>query len=390
VSESVTSATGGQPAVPSPFAPPPDEAHWIETAERLAAGFASTAAALDASGELPGENLRLLFEHGFDTAMLPRDAGGGGLSFRTFGRVLGTIARGCSSTACIWLMHVGAAVGLVQMSEPAAARYYAAELRAGKRFANALSEPSSGNMFLIPMQHAAAAPGGWRLDGAKRFVSGCEIADHLLVNALVDGVPTFFGVEPDATVAVEEIWDAMGMRATRSQLVTFNGTLLRADRRCRPLDSVTEQNPIPVGLGWLSIGVADAALAALCAHATRRVIPSTGQPLSGMQWVQFAVADARVRLEAARLLTERLMWLADTVGGPIVLFEAMQAKLLANQVAQEVAQLALSVGGGTGYLKSSPIERHFRDAQAGALMAYSVEVCRDFVGKHTLGLGAAP
>src|SRR5262249_42453975 len=155
-------------AARSPFAPPPEETHWIEAAEELAAAFASTAAELDASGELPRENLRLLFERGFDVAMLPAHVGGGGVSYRAFGRVLGALARGCPSTACVWLMHIGAAVGLVQMSEPAAAAYYAAELRAGKRFANALSEPSSGNMFLVPMQPAVAADGGWRLDGAKR------------------------------------------------------------------------------------------------------------------------------------------------------------------------------------------------------------------------------
>jgi alkylation response protein AidB-like acyl-CoA dehydrogenase len=50
-----------------------------------------------------------------------------------------------------------------------------------------------------------------------------------------------------------------------------------------------------------------------------------------------------------------------------------------------VADLALRIGGGSGFLRTSPIQRHFRDAQAGALMAYSVEVCRDSVGKRVLG-----
>jgi alkylation response protein AidB-like acyl-CoA dehydrogenase len=236
------------------------------------------------------------------------------------------------------------------------------------------------------MQHGVPADGGWRLEGAKRFVSGCEIADHLLVNALIDGAPTFFGVDVDETVRIIPIWDAMGLRATRSQLMSFEGTLLRADRRCRAPE-VTDPNPIGVGLPWLSIGVAEACLAALTSHAKGRRIPATGLPLSHMQWVQFDVADAHVRLEAARLVAERACWFADT-RSPEVLRAIIEAKLIANQTAREVAALALAVGGGSGYLRSSPIERHFRDAQAGALMAYSVEVCRDFVGKRVLEVEA--
>jgi alkylation response protein AidB-like acyl-CoA dehydrogenase len=79
------------------------------------------------------------------------------------------------------------------------------------------------------------------------------------------------------------------------------------------------------------------------------------------------------------------MWLADT-RSPAVLDAAIGAKLLANQVATDIAALGVRVGGASGYLRSSPIQRHFRDAQAGALMAYSVELCRDYLGKAVLGV----
>jgi alkylation response protein AidB-like acyl-CoA dehydrogenase len=198
-------------------------------------------------------------------------------------------------------------------------------------------------------------------------------------------VPTFFGVERDDTISFVPIWDTMGMRATRSQLVSFDGTVLRADRRCRP-SSGGQTNPIEVGLAFLSIGVAEAAFDALAGHARSRIIPSTGAPLSHMQWVRFDAAEAHVRLQAAALLAERSLWLADQ-RSPETRDAAVEAKLYANQVAQEIAALGVRVGGASGYLRSSPIGRHFRDAQAGALMAYSVEVCRDIVGKRVLGAG---
>ena len=242
--------------------------------------------------------------------MVPASFGGAGMSTVTFGNVLATIAKACPSTACIWLMHVGAAAGLIVMSEPDTSSFFLAELRAGKRFANALSEPTSGNLFLMPLQVADPVPGGFSLTGAKRFVSGCEIADYFLVNALVDGLPAFFGVDRDPSISFVPIWDTLGLRATRSQLVNLDGTVLRSERRCRPPEPTTP-NPIGVGLSWLSLGVAEAALDALVDHAQHRIIPTTDAPLSHMQWVQFDVADASTALDGAKLLAGRSMWLAD-------------------------------------------------------------------------------
>lgn len=361
--------------LPSPLDPPAAELSWLDRAEALAEDFARSAADLDETAELPIGNLRRLHEAGFDTAWLPESHGGHGLSWVTFGRVLTELAKACPSTATIWLMHLGAAYGLVHMSDADNARFFAEELAQGKRFANALSEPTSGNLFLMPLQEARPAGDGFVLDGAKRFVSGCEVADYLLVNALVDGVPAFFGITPDDTLKLVPIWDSVGLRATRSQLITFDSTLLPADRRCTKLGD--EPNPIPIGLPFLSLGVAEAALEALRTHAIGRVIPTTGQPLADMQWVQFAAATEYVKLRAATLLAEQSAWLADQRSSLI----SLEAKLLANEVAKDVAALGVKVGGGSGYLKTSPIQRHFRDAQAGALMAYSAELCQAEVGK---------
>ena len=104
-----------------------------------------------------------------------------------------------------------------------------------------------------------------------------------------------------------------------------------------------------------------------------------------MQWVQFETAESAIALDAAKLLAGRSMWLADQTS-PETLPAALAAKLSANQVAVQVAQLAVKVGGASGFLRTSAIQRHFRDAQAGALMAYSVELCRDTIGKAVLGV----
>jgi alkylation response protein AidB-like acyl-CoA dehydrogenase len=370
----------------SPFAVPESERSYVEAVAALVPEFAARADEHDAEATLPVDNLRALHAAGVDTAALPVEYGGQALSFQTLGEILRIIGKACPSTACIWLMHLGAALTLVRYASPEKSAFYANEVAEGKRFANALSEPTGGNLFLFPLQTAEPVEGGYRLDGAKRFVSGCEIADHFLVNALLADGPAFFGVDAGDSVEQVPIWDAMGLRGTRSQLLSFHDTVLREENRCVRMVR-GEPNIIALGLSWLSIGVAEAALDALVEHARNRVIPTTGTPVAELQWVTFDTADAHTELAAARLLCERSMWLADRgqLGvASSAMDAAVEAKLYANQVAKRVAELGLRIGGGSGFLRTSPIQRHFRDAQAGALMAYSVEVCRDTVGKRIL------
>ncbi|MCP2292110.1 acyl-CoA dehydrogenase family protein [Nocardia amikacinitolerans] len=367
---------------PSPFPVRASERSALDRVAELAAEFRSAAADYDERAEIAVEHLIALRDAEVDRAVLPEHVGGTGLSYQVFGQLVRTLAKADPSTATIWTMHAGAGVALAEITAETLGPFFAEEFLAGKRFANALSEPASGNRFLQPQQEALPAPGGWELTGAKRFVSGAEIADYLFVNALVDGVPTFFGVVPDATVSIIPIWDTLGLRATRSQLLSFERTVLRAEYRGRRPDAA-DFAVIPAGLPALSLGIADAALNALVEHASSRVI--LGAPLSHQQWVQHEVADAQTRLAAAHALYERALWQADN-GIPAFLPTLGRAKYLANKVAVDVAQLGVRVGGASGYLKTSPIQRHLRDAEAGQLMAYSTEVLAGVIGREVLGV----
>jgi len=362
----------------------PREQAWIDKVREMSATFAERAAEHDESGQLPIENLRTLHAEGIDVLFFPAALGGEAISHQAFGEILRTISEADPATACVWLMHVGAALGLAQRTTESLGTFYADELHAGKRFANALTEPAGGgSRFLFPQQEAVPVAGGYRIDGAKRFVSGCEIADHFLVNVLVDGEPTFFGVAANPTIEFTPIWDTLGLRASRSQLVSFSGTLLTNEHRLRP-QQPGDLEAISIGLAPLSLGIADAALKALIAHARKRIVVNTGLPLAHMQWVQFAVAEKQSALEAARAYVMQMLWQLDN--GIFDLAAIIRAKLLANEVAREVAQLGVSVGGASGFLRSSSIQRHFRDAQAGGLMAYSIETSKAFIGADLLGI----
>ncbi|SDZ54441.1 acyl-CoA dehydrogenase family protein [Herbiconiux ginsengi] len=369
---------------PSPVIVPDSEARWIETAESLAEHFSATVAADDESGELPIEHLRAISASGLDVAFLPVEVGGQALSYATLAQVVRIFAAAHPAVAAVWLMHIGAAHGLVTMSAPATAEYFAERLRAGDRFANALSEPAGGNHFLASQQDVDPVDDGWVLSGRKLFVSGVEAADHLLLNVRIDGGPAFFGVDRDETMSLPPIDQTIGMRATRSRTILFEGTVLDRARLCGP-PPVDYANLITVGFASLSIGIAESAIDALTVSANAKKGPAA-ERLADASWVKSETAMVWAELRAARLLAEQTAWLADR-RDPQAMLAATEAKMLTNEVAKKAAALALKVGGGGAYLARSPIQRIFRDAQAGALMAYSVPFSQELVGGWVL---AAP
>lgn len=367
----------------SPVEIPTAEQPWIDTVERLVPAFAATVADDDRAARLPVEHLRALNDSGLDGAFLPPEHGGQALSYATLGAVVRMIAAEHPALAAVWLMHIGAAHALVTTSEPEAAAYFAAELRAGKRFSNALSEPAGGNFFLASQQDVPPVEGGWSLTGRKMFVSGSEFADHFLLNVRLDGAPAFFGVSVDESVSFPPIDMTSGMRATRSRSVVFDGTPLPSTRLCRP-NPAGYSNLISVGFAFISVGIAQSAIDALAAYArSRSAAPGSAETLADASWVKSEVGMVAAELRAATLLAERVTWLADR-GEPAAMPAATEAKMLANEVAKRAAATAVKVGGGSGYLEKSPIQRIFRDAQAGAIMAYSVPFSQELVGGWTL------
>jgi alkylation response protein AidB-like acyl-CoA dehydrogenase len=368
---------------PTPFAAfrPPSEERWIETATALADSFRATVAADDESGELPIGHLRAISESGLDVAFLPVEQGGEALSYSALVDVVRVFAAAHPAVAAVWLMHIGAAHALVTMSEPAEAEHFAAALRQGARFSNALSEPAGGNHFLSSQQDVDEVQGGWSLAGSKLFVSGVEAADHLFLNVRIDGQPAFFGIDRDDTMSLPPIEQTIGMRATRSRTIVFDGTLLPAERRCGP-PPAGYASLITIGFSALSIGIAESAIDALVSSATRQKHPAAAR-LADAAWVKAETAMVWAELSAARLVAEQTGWLADR-RDPVAMALATEGKMLTNEVAKKAAATALKVGGGGAYLARSPIQRIFRDAQAGALMAYSVPFSQELVGEWVL------
>jgi len=139
-----------------------------------------------------------------------------------------------------------------------------------------------------------------------------------------------------------------------------------------------------VGLAAVNVGIAGAAAGAATAHAVGRRY-GDGSSLAEVQAIQHTLADMDTIVRGARLLVREAARLGDA-GDSGALVPVMEAKVAATDAAATVTQQALEVCGGQGYTPALPIERHLRDARAGAVMAPTNAVLRTWIGKALAGL----
>jgi alkylation response protein AidB-like acyl-CoA dehydrogenase len=126
-------------------------------------------------------------------------------------------------------------------------------------------------------------------------------------------------------------------------------------------------------------------LALAIKHARTRTIAGDQKPLSQYQSIRFHIAEMAMAVDAARLLMLRAAWYGDH--RPEDAARRMtEAKCFANEAAFTVANTALQIVGGRGYLKGHATERLVHDAHTGALMAFTTEQSKDLLGKVLLGL----
>ena len=139
-----------------------------------------------------------------------------------------------------------------------------------------------------------------------------------------------------------------------------------------------------MGLAAVNVGIAQAALSSALEHAKSRRYPD-GSVLVEVATVQHALANMDIDVRAARALLQEAARLGDG-GDEGALVPLMEAKVLCTDVAARVTQGALEVCGGQGYTPALPIERHLRDARAGAVMAPTNGVLRTWSAKAIAGL----
>ena len=365
-----------------------------DEAARLASPFAQRAADNDRAGRFPSENFDDLRAAGLLALTVPAEGGGRGESFLGFHLVAEQVAKGDASTCLCYSMHcAGVAMAMDGGDAAQAVRYGRLAADGGKLFTVGFTEPGSGSHFLAPQALAERVPGGYRLTGRKAFATSAGAADVILTNAVVPETAeegfTIFALEPAAMVGVhiEGAWDAMGMRSNDSRSLTLDGVFVpdsaRIGEEGTGADIALRPSFVPLGLATASIGIAQAALEMAVDHARTRVIAGDDAALAGYQAIRFLLAEMAMTTNAMRLVVMRAALVAERQPeqGTLALTEA---KAFCNPLGFEVANKALQVVGGRGYLRGHPAERLVRDARAGDLMAPTGQQAREGIAKSLL------
>jgi alkylation response protein AidB-like acyl-CoA dehydrogenase len=364
----------------------------VATAERLAEDFATRAGAHDRDGSYPFESIAALRGAGYLAAAVPEELGG--LGVRSVHDVIvasGRLARGDASVAIGINMHLIVVLNLARRWSMARATGNA---RREQAFAQSLRTIASGDVVVAaamsergqdltrPSTRAVRTPDGWRIDGEKIFCTMSPAATVLLTSVRFegqDGADRYGYVEVPARAAgvrVNDDWDAMGMRASGSHSVTFEGVRLPAAalRGGFPAGDATPYlaRNLPSGLfhASASLGIAEAALAR-AARPDRVADDARAQMLVAEAAVDLAASRA-VIARAATLIDEHHAATPDADGSDeqiVALFaEGQAAKTFVNDAATRVVDRALALSGGAGYVNGSPLARAYRDVRAGAFM----------------------
>jgi alkylation response protein AidB-like acyl-CoA dehydrogenase len=352
------------------------------------------AAAVDADARFPAEAVAALRESGLLGLTLPADRGGLGAGPAAFVEVTRDIAAACGSTAMVYLMHVAAAM-TAAAAPPEAQPDLLQRLADGRALGTlAFSEPGSRSHFWAPVSQAKRIDDHLvQLSAAKSWVTSAGYADVYVTSTLsadVEGGLDLYAVAGDSPgVTVTGTFRGMGLRGNASAPMRFETMVddsLRVGAAGGGFDlMVSAVMPwFNLGNAAVSHGLASAAVDAAIRHVSGAKLEHAGQVLADLPTIRARVAQMSLRHEAAgSYLRSAAASIADPdESTPLYV---LGVKALANDSALTITDDAMRVCGGAAFSNHLQVDRYFRDARAGHVMAPTADVLYDFYGKAVTG-----
>ena len=358
----------------------------IEDAARAfaAAEFAPHSARWDAEGHFPVDVMRKAAELGFAGLYVREDVGGSALSRLDASIVFEQLAYGDVTTAAFISIHNMASWMIDRFGADELRRRYLPKLTTMEFIASyCLTEPGSGSDAAALATTARKDGDHYVLNGSKAFISGAGTSDVYVVMARTGGPGpkgvSAFVVEdgtPGLSFGAQE--KKMGWKSQPTAQVNFDD--------CR----VPEANRIGaegegfrfamagldggrINIASCSLGGAGLALDTARTHLETR--KQFGNPLKEFQGLQWRLADMATDLEAARLMVRRAAHALDNRDPQATKYCAM-AKRFATDAGFEIANQALQLHGGYGYLQDFPLERIVRDLRVHQILEGANEIMR--------------
>jgi alkylation response protein AidB-like acyl-CoA dehydrogenase len=362
--------------------------------------IAPQAAANDREGCFSIDAVRALGESGLLGLLLPATVGGSQLGPEDFAEITAILAEADPSVAMVFVMHVVAAAPIAVAPERDRLRPVLEEIARGRHLSTlAFSEVGSRSHFWAPVSRAERDGAGVRISARKSWVTSAGHAQSYVVSTQSpDGAgpteSTLYLVLADAKgLSVAGAWDGMGMRANAAAPMTLDrcevapGMQLTREGGGFAAMMETVLPLFNLGSAAVALGICRAVVAATTAHLKNARFEHLGASSLGE-----SLPNLRAQLATMQIQTDGLAARIDDVvrhlahPDDLTMLRVLEVKAAAGEAAIDVTSLAMRTCGGAAFSKHTGIERFFRDAHAGVVMAPTADVLRDLIGKALLGL----
>ncbi len=348
----------------------------------------------DREERFPQEIVPKLAELGLLGIRIPEEYGGSAMDMLAYAIVVEECARVDGSLALTVASHNGLGTGHVLSFGTAAQKQkYLSKATSGEWLgAWALTEPGSGSDS-AGMQTTAVRDGDdWVINGTKMFITQGSVGGFTVVLARTNkdvkaqrGITAFIVEQTTPGYAASKKLEKYGCRSSDTVELTLENVRVADSQRLGEVDHGFYDTMSILDCGRISIaamalGLGRGALDMAVRYAKER--SQFGRPIADFQAIQWMLADARTKLDAAELLIHRAADLADR-GEPFTQ-QASMAKLFASEVATQVCNDSLQIHGGYGYTREFDIERHLRDAKICEIGEGTSQVQRIVIAKHLL------
>jgi len=354
----------------------------------------------DEVSQFPSEIMPKLAELGLFGVIFPEKYGGAGLGYMEYALAIEELSRVDSSVGVIVAAHNSLCTNhIYKFGTEEQRQNYVVPLAEGKKLGCwSLTEPGAGSDASGIRTTASRTGDCWTLNGTKTFTTNGRYADICVAMALTDpgkgrhGISAFVLEKGTPGFRAGKKENKLGMRASDTSEMIFSDCRVPATsmlgKEGEAFNNILQVlDGGRISIAAMALGIAQGAFDAALAYAKER--KQFSRPIADFEAIQFKLADMATEISAARMLVYRAAWLADqslAAGGSISFTkESSMAKLLAGEVSVRVANEAVQIFGGYGFIKDYPVEKFYRDSKLCTIGEGTSEIQRLVIARRVLG-----
>jgi alkylation response protein AidB-like acyl-CoA dehydrogenase len=347
----------------------------------------------DENQTFPQDVVKKLGQLGYLGAIFPEEYGGAGLGYIEYAIIIEELSRVDGSVGIIVAAHTSLCSNhIYKAGSEEQKQKYLTKLASGEWLGCwSLTEPEAGSDAAGTRSTAVREADHWVLNGAKTFTTNAHYADVCVAMAVTDRAAAQHGISAFILERGMEGFRAgkkenkLGLRASATGEVIFNScrlpdTQLLGKRGEGFIDSLKTLDGGRVSIAALSIGMAQGAYDAALRYS--KIRKQFSRPISEFQAIQHKLVDMATGIDASRLLTYRAARMIDK--GQRVTRESAMAKLFASETAVSVANEAVQIHGGYGFIKDYPVEKFYRDVKLCTIGEGTSEIQRLVIARQLL------